>query len=484
MKFRVVLHYLSLIIIGVGATMLIPLIFSLVTRSGSTPSFAGPAVFCIVTGAVTRRLTFSSGHKLSTREAILLVAGAWVIASAVGALPYYISGAMPSYIDAYFEAMSGFTTTGATVLTSIETQYQSILLWRSITQWLGGMGIIMLFVALFPVLGIGSAHLIEAEMPGYQHGERLTARIRDSAKALWLIYMGMTLAEYLLLRVAGLMPFDAVNISLTTMPTGGFAPNGLSIAAYGNVWVEVIITVFTIMAGVNFGLYYFLLFKRQPKRLLRNTEFRIYLTIFLFSGIIISLNLMGQMGLSLEEAFRYGIFQTASIMTTTGFTTTNFDLWPTFSKAILLALMVIGACAGSTTGALKVIRFIILFKYIHRRLLMVFKPNTIIPIKVNESSLPDNIVSRSISLTLLYAMLAGAGFIIMSSISMEPLTAISSSIACLSNVGPGFGMVGAAGNYAFIPIAGKVVLIFLMVAGRLELFTILVLFMPSFWRWR
>jgi len=193
---------------------------------------------------------------------------------------------------------------------------------------------------------------------------------------------------------------------------------------------------------------------------------------------------MGQMGLSLEEAFRCGIFQTASIMTTTGFTTTNFDLWPTFSKAILLALMVIGACAGSTTGALKVVRFIILFKYIHRRLLIIFKPNTIIPIKVNESPLPDNIISRSISLALLYVMLAGAGFIVMSSISMEPLTALSSSIACLSNVGPGFSMVGAAENYAFIPIAGKVVLIFLMVAGRLELFTILVLFMPSFWRWR
>ncbi|MDD2472012.1 MAG: TrkH family potassium uptake protein [Dehalococcoidales bacterium] len=485
MKLKVVLHYLSLIVIGVGIAMLIPLLYSLITGSGGAVAFISSAVFCLMIGGLTRFLTASEKkQKLSIREAILLVAGGWIIASAVGSLPYYLSGAVPSYVDAYFEAMSGFTTTGATIFTSIETQYQGILLWRSITQWLGGMGIIMLFVALFPVLGLGSAHLIEAEMPGSQHGERLTARIRDSAKVLWLIYLGMTIVQYILLRFAGLMPFDAANITLTTMPTGGFAPTDLSIASYNNVWVEAIVTVFMVLAGVNFGLYYFLFFKRQPKRLFKNAEFRVYIAILFLSGTIISLNLLGQMGLSPGEAFRYGTFQIASIMTTTGYASTDFNLWPTFSKAILLVLMVIGGCAGSTGGALKVIRIVVLSKYIYRRLLMVFKPNTVIPIKVEENPLPDNIVSRIISLALLYIVLIAAGFMVMSAIGLEPVTAISSVVACIGNVGPGFGMVGAVENYAFIPFAGKAVLILLMLAGRLEVFTILVLFMPSFWRWR
>lgn len=484
MKFRVVLHHLSLVIIGVGIAMLIPLVFSLISGDGTATSFAGPVAFCLAGGAIARFLTTSEGHRLSTREAVLLVAGGWVFASAVGALPYYLSGAVPAYIDAYFEAMSGFTTTGATVFTSIETQQQSILLWRSVTQWLGGMGIIMLFVALFPILGMGSAHLIQAEMPGSQHGERLTARVRDSAKALWLIYLGMTIVLYILLRFAGLMPFDAVNISLTTMPTGGFAPTDLSIASYNNIWVEIIVTVFMVLAGVNFGLYYFLFYKRRPGYLLKNTEFRVYIAILFFSGTIISLNLLGQMGMSPGEAFRYGTFQIASIMTTTGFASTNFDLWPTFSKAILLLLMVIGGCAGSTGGAMKVIRSVVLSKYIHRRLLMVFKPNTVVPIKVDDSTLPDNIVSRIISLALLYIILAAAGFMVMSAIGLEPITALSSVMACIGNVGPGFGGVGAIENYAFIPGEGKAVLIMLMLAGRLEIFTILVLFTPSFWRWR
>ncbi len=484
MKFKVILHYLSLITIGVGIAMFIPLVFSIITDSGASGAFAISAFLCLAAGGATRFLTASKGHRLSAREAVLLVAGGWIIASAVGALPYYLSGALTSYIDAFFEAMSGFTATGATVFNSIETQHQSILLWRSITQWLGGMGIIMLFVALFPVLGMGSAHLIEAEMPGAQHGEKLTARIRDSAKALWLIYLGMTIAQYLLLRFAGLIPFDAANIALTTMPTGGFAPANASIAAYSNVWVEVIVTIFMILAGVNFGLYYFLFFKRQPKHLFKNTEFKTYIVILFVSGTIVSLNLLGQMGFSPIEALRYGSFQIVSIMTTSGFATTDSNLWPTFSKAVLLLLMTIGACAGSTTGALKVIRIIVLFKYIHRRLLMVFKPNTVMPIKVDGKTLPANIISRIISLFLLYIFLAAAGFMVMSALGLEPVTALSSSIACIGNIGYGFGMVGSAETYAFIPSIGKAVLILLMLAGRLEIFTILVLFLPSFWRWK
>jgi trk system potassium uptake protein TrkH len=484
MNIRVVLHYLSIIAIVIGVSMFIPLIFSLVNQGEDWPAFAISAALTLVSGIAVRIATRAKEHRLSAREAILLVTGGWIIASATGALPYIISGALPSFIDAFFETMSGFTTTGATVFTSIETQQQGILLWRSLTQWLGGMGIIMLFVALFPVLGLGSAHLMEAEMPGSQYGERLTARIRDSAKALWLIYLGMTIVMYLLLRLAGLQSFDAVTLSFATLPTGGFAPTDLSIASYNSLWVEIIVTVFMVMSGVNFGLYYFLFFKRQPRYLFKNIEFRLYIILLLISTSIIGLNLLGQHGHSIGEAFRNAAFQVASIMTTTGFSTTNFDLWPTFSKAVLLILMVVGGCAGSTGGALKVIRIVILAKYIHRRLIMVFKPSIVMPVKIDGTSLPDSVVSRAISLTLLYAMLVIGGFMAISTMEIVPITALSSVLACIGNVGPGFGQVGPLANFAAIPWEGKSVLAFLMLAGRLEIFTILVLFMPSFWRWR
>ncbi len=239
-----------------------------------------------------------------------------------------------------------------------------------------------------------------------------------------------------------------------------------------------------VMAGVNFGLYYFLLFKKQPGRLFGSSEFRAYLAILVFSAVIISINLLGYSGYSVAEAFRHGVFQVVSIGTTTGFATTDFDLWPTFSKAILLLLMVIGGCAGSTAGALKVIRVLVIIKYIHRRLLMIFKPNTITAVRIDKEVLAEPVISRIISLTLLYAILSAGGFMIMSGLGLDPVTAISSVFATISNVGPGFGMVGATENYAFIPPIGKGTLCLLMLAGRLEIFTLLVLFMPSFWRWR
>ena len=484
MKIKVILHHLSLIAIIIGVALLIPLALSLSKGDGDAPAFTITALVTLGAGIFTRLTTRLKELRLSTRESIILVASGWIIASLAGAMPYYLSGALPSFIDAYFEAMSGFTTTGATVFQSIETQHQGLLLWRSMTQWLGGMGIIMLFVALFPVLGIGSAHLIEAELPGSQHGERLTARIRDSAKAIWLIYLGMSIAQYLLLRFAGLMPFDAVTLTLSTMPTGGFTPTDLSVGAYNNLWVEIIVIFFMVAAGVNFGLYYFLFFKRQPKHLLGNSEFRLYITILFISGTIVSLNLISALGLSIGDALRYGSFQIASIMTTSGFVTTDFDTWPAFSKAILLLLMVIGGCAGSTSGALKVIRLIVLAKYIHRRLIMVFKPNTVIPLKVNGTPLPETIISRIISLTMLYAILTTLGFMVISATGLDTISAISSVIACIGNIGPAFGAVGPTESYAIIHPVGKAVLVFLMLAGRLEIFTMLVLFMPSFWRWR
>jgi trk system potassium uptake protein TrkH len=487
MRIKVTLHYLGLLIAIVGATMLLPLFFSLYYQESDTAAFAISMAITTGSGLLLWRLTplDASGRRLSRREAIALVAGSWLAASLFGALPYFLSGALPSFLDAFFEAMSGYTTTGATVFTAIEEQCHGILLWRALTQWLGGMGIIMLFVALFPLLGIGSAHLAEAEMPGGQQGEKLTARMRDTAKALWLIYFGLTIAEFVLLRIAGMPIFDAVTVTLSTTPTGGFTPTALSIGAYNSLSIELIIIFFMVAAGVNFGLYYYLIWKRQPGKLFKNPEFKLYIVFLIGAMLLLNLDLVINAGMSLSESLRLSGFQAVSIMTTTGFATTDFNAWPEFARSLLLVLMVIGASAGSTGGALKVIRLLVLAKYTYRRILLAFNPHAVAPLKVDGGIIPEGVTSRIISLTILYFAVLVVCFLIMSALpGLDNITALSSVTASLGNVGPGLGLVGPMENYFFIPAVGKGVLIFCMLAGRLELFTLLMLFTPAFWRWR
>jgi trk system potassium uptake protein TrkH len=484
MRIKVVLHYLGLLITSIGLTMLMPLLWSLFNNGDDTSAFSISIAITLVSGLLLWRLLPAKDGGMNRREAIVLVVGSWLTASLFGALPYTLSGALPNFLDAYFEATSGYTTTGATVFTSIESQAEGILLWRSITQWLGGMGIIMLFVALFPILGIGAAHLAEAEMPSTQHGERLTARIRDTAKALLFIYFGMTLTEFILLRIAGLPIFDAMSITLSTTPIGGFTPTDLSIGAYNNLFVEIIVVFFMIAAGINFGLYYFLIFKRQPMRLIKNSEFKLYIALIIVVILTLNLDLIINMGLSFSEALRYGSFQAVSIITTTGFTTADFNAWTDFAKSLLLILMIVGASAGSTGGALKVIRLLVLAKYTYRRILLAFNPRAVIPLKIDGRIVPEGITSRIIGLAILYFATLVICFIIMSGLGLDTITALSSVIASLGNVGPGLGMVGPLESYSVIPPLGKGVLMFCMIAGRLELFTLLILFTRAFWRWR
>ena len=485
MRIKVVLHYLGLLITIVGLTMLLPLGWSLFSQEPDTTAFAISMGISLGSGLLLWRLTpLGAGERrLSRREAIALVAGGWIAASLFGALPYQLSGALPSFLDAFFEAMSGYTTTGATVFTSIESQAQGILLWRSLTQWLGGMGIIMLFVALFPLLGIGAAHLAEAEMPGHP-GERLTARMRDTAKALWLIYLGLSISEFILLLIGGLSIFNALTVTFSTIPIGGFTATELSIGAYNSLFVEAVVIFFMIAAGVNFGLYYFLIWKRQPMRLLKNSEFRLYIALLIVATLVIFWSLTANSGMSPGQAFREGSFNTVSIMTTTGFSTTDFNVWPEFAKSVLLILMVIGASAGSTGGALKVIRLLVLAKYTYRRIRLAFNPRAVIPLKVGGNIIPEGVTSRILGLAILYFVILVVCFLIMSGLGLDNITALSSVTASLGNVGPGLGDVGPAANYSFIPPVGKGVLIFCMLAGRLELFTLLMLFTPAFWRWR
>ncbi|MDD4874159.1 MAG: TrkH family potassium uptake protein, partial [Dehalococcoidales bacterium] len=363
MRIKAVLHYLGLIITLIGVSMLIPLAWSaFYGESKAVFALAVSMAVSLTAGLILWRLIPITEKNISRREAISLVAFSWICVSLFGSLPYLLSGTLPNFIDAFFESVSGFTTTGATVMTNIEIHSQGILLWRSLTQWLGGMGIIMLFVALLPLLGIGAARLAEAEWTGGQQEERLTVRMRDTAKVLWLIYLGMTMLEFILLRLAGLSNFDSLVVTFSTISSGGFAAYNLSIAAYNSLIVEGIVLFFMIAAGVNFGLYYYLLWKRQPGRLFKNPEFKFYIFLLVGAALLINIDLIINMGMSIGEAIRYGTFQAAAIMTTTGFAAADFNTWPPLSRAILLFLMVIGASAGSTSGAFKVVRVLALAK--------------------------------------------------------------------------------------------------------------------------
>ncbi|MFC1860402.1 TrkH family potassium uptake protein, partial [Chloroflexota bacterium] len=393
------------------------------------------------------------------------------------------AGTFQSYLDAYFETMSGFTASGASVLANIEIQTHSILLWRSLTQWLGGMGIITLFVALFPMLGMGAADLVEAEMPALQ-SERLTARIRDTARAVWLLYLGFSVMEVISLWLAKMPLFDALAVSFSTLATGGFAPTNLSIGAYDSPIIEGIIILFMMIGGINFSLYYFFFWRRQPGRLFTNPEFRLYIIILISAVVLVTGDLVLNGGIPIGEAFRQGIFNTASIGTTSGFATADFNIWPAFSRTVLLVLMIIGASAGSTGGGIKVIRILVLFKYIYRRIRLTINPSAVIPLKIGDNVLSEKVLSGVIGVTVLYITTLTAGTLALNVVGIDLVTAFSAVAANMSTTGPGLGLVGPMANYSWIPPAGKIILIICMLVGRLELFTVLALLTPSFWRWR
>lgn len=486
MSIRIVLKYLGLVLAIVGALLSFPLLWSFaVARDGAHLSFIVPIVVALPGGLALFRYIPLEKRSLSRREGLALVSSAWVAGSLVGALPYVISGTLPSFIDAFFETMSGFTTTGATVLTSIGHQPQSILLWRNFSQWIGGMGIITFFVALFPMLGIGAARLFEAEMPGPQK-ERLRARVADTARVLWLLYVGFSLVEFLLLWVVAGLPFyDAMNIMFGTMPTGGFLHIGESLGAYvDRPFVTTVVTVFMLAAGANFALYFYAIRRRRLGAIFGNPEFRLYLGIFLVSTGAVFLDLIGRAGMSVGRALQHAAFQVASIQTTTGFATADFDLWPSLSRGLLLALMLVGASAGSTGGGVKVIRLLVMVKYAFRQVVAAFSPRSVMPLKIGGGTVTESMVSAIVGMGLLYVLALIVGFLVMCALGLDTVSAFSAVAATVGNVGPGLGTVGPVQHYAFIPGIGKIVLSFLMLVGRLEFVTVMALVSRSFWHWR
>ncbi|UCE97666.1 MAG: TrkH family potassium uptake protein [Dehalococcoidia bacterium] len=483
MRLRVILHYIGLVNIFLGLFMLLPLGFCLFHREPDSLSFGISIALSLISGLLFWRLKPLKVANLGLREVMVIVILSWISASAISAIIYSTSGALPNYLDAFFESVAGFTTTGATVFTSLETQLHGILLWRSLTQWLGGMGIIMFFVVLFPMVGMGAAELVKAETPGQETG-RITARIKDTFKILLTVYIGLTVCEFLLLHLTGMHFFDALTISLSTTATGGFAPTDASIGAYDSVWIEGIIIFFMIAAGVNFSLYYLAIWKRHPKSLFNNSEFKLYIAILVIATLIINIDLIINLGLPLGEAIRESSFQSVSLVTTTGFATADFNTWPTFSRAVVLILMVVGASAGSTGGALKIVRFLILSKFAYRKLLRHINPSRIVHFRIGGNIIPEDVIGKAIGFTILYFGIILIGLLIMSALGLDFDTAISSVTSCIGNVGPGLGLVGPEENYFLIPVVGKIVLIVCMLAGRVEIFTLFALFTPSFWKWR
>lgn len=479
-NYRVIFNFIGFLLILDGIAMMLGTPFSLyygdndilvLLLTGSVISTAGFIIFFF---------TKKNRGEITKREGYIVVSIGWIIMSLFGALPFVIHGAIPSFTDAFFETMSGFTTTGSSILNDIEAVPHGLLFWRSLTQWLGGMGFIVLSLAILPLLGIGGMQLFVAEVPGPTK-DKIHPRVRETAKRLWGIYVLLTALEVVLLLIGGMNLFDAINHSFTTMATGGFSTKQASIAHYNSPYIEYIIIAFMFMAGMNFSLHYFLL-HRNFKQVGKNEELRFYAFLIFAFTVIISVGHFINHNIGLEKAIRESLFQVVSMITTTGYVTADYELWGVFYHALFFLMLFIGGSAGSTGGSVKVVRHLLLMKNMALELRRLVHPRAVIPVRFNNVSVSKDIIFNIMAFLLFYLAIFVTGTIFMTLIGLDFLTAMGSVATCLGNVGPGIATVGPVDNFAHIPDIGKWVLSFLMLLGRLELFTILIIFSPSFWK--
>jgi trk system potassium uptake protein TrkH len=441
----------------------------------------------LISGAITvaigalAHLVFKPKVKtdINKREGYLVVTMGWILLSLSGSLPYIVSGEIASFSDAFFETMSGYTTTGASILNDIESMSHGLLIWRSLTHWIGGMGIIVLTVAILPILGIGGMQLFIAEAPGLSP-DKLKPRITDTAKRLWLIYFGLTALQTVLLKLGGMSLFDAVNHSMATMATGGFSTRQDSIAYYQSPYIHYIIILFMFLAGTNFTLLYFGLHSRL-KTIWKNEEFRFYLGFTILFAVIISSVVFAVTGNSVEQSFRYSLFQIVSIVSSTGFITADYTVWTPVLTVVFFMLMFIGGSAGSTAGGVKVVRHVILLKNSLMELRRQLHPNAVLPVRLNRKAISPEITFNVMAFMIIYFMVFALGSVVISGFGYDFETTIGAVASCLGNIGPGLGKVGPVHNYAFFSDSAKWFLTLMMLLGRLELFTVLILFTPYFW---
>lgn len=418
--------------------------------------------------------------KLSRRDGFGIATFGWLFASVFGALPYIFSGVITDPIPAVFETMSGFTTTGSSVLTNLEALPRGILFWRAMTHFFGGMGVLVLCVAILPFLKVGGMQIYRAEVPGPTK-DRLTPRISTTAKMLWGAYLLFCVIETVLLMFGGMSLFDSWCHTCATMATGGFSTRTASVGAYNSTYFDIVITAFMFIAGVNFVLHLKLLMGK-PFEYFRDAEFRFYLFFWLASCLVLTFNVWGSTYESFPNSLRVAFFQGTSIMTTTGFVTEDFNMWPETSRTLLVILMFVGGCAGSTGGGVKIIRVFTGIKALFRETLLYMRPNAVKTIRIGGNNIKDRTVSNICAFLLIFLVLFAAGSLMMTAFTPDIVSAASCTIACLGNIGPGLNSVGATQNYSSIPDMGLALLTVFMLLGRLELYTVLVIFLPGFWK--
>ena len=480
---RPIIKILMAVMALVGAAMLIPAVVALIYKEKDIFfDFIVCAVPMIIIGiAVIKILPPGDNNTLRMRDGFFIVAMAWTGMSVLGALPFVISGAIPNFIDAFFETASGFSTTGSTIVGNIEALPHGILFWRSFTHWLGGMGVLVLTIAILPMLGIGGAKIMRAETTGPTM-DKISGTVNDSARKLYTIYIGVTLVEIIFLMFGGLDLFEASTHTFGTVGTGGLSTHSESIAAFGSVYVEMVIAVFMLLAGINFNLYHYL-FTGKPRIMLKDPEFRTYIGIIAGSTAFITVMLLiKHLYGSIGQALRYAFFQVVSIITTTGYGTADFDTWPIPCRMLIFLLMIVGGCASSTGGGAKVIRIMLTLKLIRRGAQTRLHSSAVRPIKLGGKTVDEDTLSNVKSFMIIYVMTMLIGTVIVSLDGYDLVTSLSAVVATVSNIGPGFNLIGPSCNFVLFSYPIKFLLAMFMIAGRLELYTIYMMFTRVFWK--
>ena len=493
LNYKIIFYLMGLLILVNGGFMFLSSIVSFYYNDGVGVYMIEAGILTTFFGGVFMFLTRSKRKELQKRDGYVIVAFGWIFMSLTGTLPYIFTGAIPSFTNAFFETISGYTTTGASILNDIESIPKGVLFWRSITHWIGGMGIIVLAIAILPLLGIGGMELFAAEAPG-PSGDKLHPRITDTAKRLWFIYVGYTIAETILLKLAGMSMFDAINHSLSTLSTGGFSTKNNSIAYWNNQpIIQYIIMFFMFLAGTNFVLSYFM-FKRKFRKIFHDEEFRFYLIAIVAISIMASFVIYYQSDVMqstvdhpmvwgrFESGLRHGLFQVLAIITTTGFVSADYTMWTPFLTIVFFGLMFLGGSAGSTAGGIKIVRHILLIKNGLLEFRRTLHPRAILPVRYNTKAIQQPIVFNILAFFILYMLSFIIGVLVFSWLGLDFKTALGGAASSLGNVGPALGDLGPVQNYAELSSPAKWWSAFLMLIGRLELFTVLILLTPYFWR--
>jgi trk system potassium uptake protein TrkH len=489
---KIIIHLMGLLLLCNGGFMILAALVSGIYQDGVTLEITLAAIVTMFVGVLAMFFTRGHDKEVNRKEGYIIVTFGWIIMAASGVLPYLFSGAIPNITNAFFETMSGYTTTGASIIDNIEILPEGILFWRSLTHWIGGMGIIVLAIAILPLLGIGGMQLFAAEAPG-PNADKLHPRITDTAKRLWLIYFGYTVAETILLKLAGMSFFDAMNHSLATLSTGGFSTKNASLAYWNNQpLIQYIVILFMFLAGSNFVLSYFA-FKGKVQKILRDEEFKYYTALVVIFSIIVALVIYYKANVSLSEyhpmvlgnaesSFRHALFQVVAVVTTTGFVSADFTAWTPFITVFFFGLMFAGGSAGSTAGGIKIMRHILIIKNGLLEFKRTLHPNAVIPVRFNNKTVTEHVVYNVIGFFVLYMLLFIIGALVLGFLGLDFDSAIGGAASALGNVGPAFGSLSPLNNFNSLPALGKWWCGFLMLAGRLELFTVLILMTPYFWK--